>query len=88
MRYRRLGRTGWKASEIGFGAWGIGKQMWIGADDRESLQALHQAVDRGLNFVDTALAYGDGHETLAESELVPAHLWSYIALKACPGQPA
>jgi len=48
-------------SEIGFGAWGIGKQMWVGAEDKESLRALHLAVDRGLNFIDTALAYGDGY---------------------------
>lgn len=48
-------------SEIGFGAWGIGKAMWIGAEDRDSLQALDHAVDLGLNFIDTALAYGDGH---------------------------
>ena len=61
MRYRRLGRTGHEVSEIGFGAWGIGRSQWIGAEDSESLQALHRAVDLGLNFIDTALAYGDGH---------------------------
>jgi aryl-alcohol dehydrogenase-like predicted oxidoreductase len=65
MRYRRLGRTGWEVSEIGFGAWGIGKHMWIGADDEESLRALHKAADSGVNFIDTALAYGEGYsETL------------------------
>jgi aryl-alcohol dehydrogenase-like predicted oxidoreductase len=60
MRYRRLGRTGIEVSEIGYGAWGIGGAQWGGADDDESLQALHRAIDLGLNFVDTALAYGDG----------------------------
>jgi aryl-alcohol dehydrogenase-like predicted oxidoreductase len=61
MEYRRLGRTGYSVSELGFGAWGIGRTMWIGAQDDESLRALHVAADSGLNFVDTALAYGDGH---------------------------
>ena len=61
MQYRRLGRTGLKISEIGFGAWGIGGLQWIGAEDSVSLRALHRAADLGLNFIDTALAYGEGH---------------------------
>lgn len=61
MHRRRLGRTGFEVSEVGFGAWGIGGTTWLGADDDESLRALHRAVDLGLDFVDTALAYGDGH---------------------------
>jgi aryl-alcohol dehydrogenase-like predicted oxidoreductase len=60
MRYRKLGRTGIEVSEIGYGAWGIGGAQWGGADDDESLQALHRAIDLGLNFIDTALAYGEG----------------------------
>jgi aryl-alcohol dehydrogenase-like predicted oxidoreductase len=61
MRYRRLGRTGLEVSEVGYGAWGIGQSQWLGAEDDESLRALHAAIDGGLNFVDTALAYGRGH---------------------------
>ncbi len=61
MRYRKLGRTGLSVSEIGFGAWGIGKAMWVGADDQKSLHSLKAARDRGANFFDTALAYGTGH---------------------------
>ena len=61
MHYRRLGRTRLEVSEIGYGAWGIGKSMWIGAQDDESLAALNRAIDLGLNFIDTALGYGDGH---------------------------
>jgi len=61
MMYRTLGNTGITISEIGFGAWGIGGSLWRGATDQESLKALHTAADMGLNFVDTALAYGDGH---------------------------
>jgi aryl-alcohol dehydrogenase-like predicted oxidoreductase len=61
VKYRRLGRTGLEVSEVGYGAWGIGKDAWIGAEDDQSLRALNSAIDLGLNFIDTALAYGDGH---------------------------
>src|SRR4051794_37462318 len=65
MRYRKLAKTGFEVSEIGFGAWGIGKSEWVGADDAQSLRTLKAARDAGINFFDTALAYGDGHsETL------------------------
>lgn len=59
MNYRELGRTGWKVSEISFGAWAIGG-AWGDVDDRESLAALHRAVDLGVNFFDTADVYGFG----------------------------
>ena len=61
MKYRKLGNTGMQVSEIGFGAWGIGKSQWIGADDNVSLSTLKVAFDLGINFFDTALAYGEGH---------------------------
>lgn len=61
MEYRELGRTGFKISAVSFGAWAIGGQAWGGADDTESLKALHAAVDLGVNFIDTADVYGDGH---------------------------
>lgn len=60
MNYRELGRTGWRVSEVSFGAWAIGG-TWGSVDDRESLAALHRAVDLGVNFFDTADVYGDGH---------------------------
>jgi aryl-alcohol dehydrogenase-like predicted oxidoreductase len=61
MKTRPLGRTGLQVSEIGFGAWGLGRSMWLGVDDEEGERALHEALDLGINFIDTALAYGDGH---------------------------
>jgi aryl-alcohol dehydrogenase-like predicted oxidoreductase len=60
MHYRELGRTGWKVSEISFGAWAIGGAGWGDVDDKESLAALHRAVDLGVNFFDTADVYGMG----------------------------
>ena len=61
MKLRQLGRTGLTVSEIGYGAWGIGKSEWVGATDELSLESLQAARDSGINFFDTALAYGDGH---------------------------
>ncbi len=61
MNSRKLGRTGLEVSEIGYGAWGIGQSMWLGAEDDESLAALDRAIDLGVSLIDTALAYGNGH---------------------------
>ena len=60
MNYRELGKTGYKVSEISFGAWAIGA-AWGNVKDDESIAALHAAVDAGVNFFDTADVYGDGH---------------------------
>ena len=59
MKYRMLGRTGWKVSAVSFGAWAIGG-TWGQVNDQESLEALHRAVEWGVNFFDTADVYGDG----------------------------
>src|SRR5215472_12962919 len=59
MKYRQLGRTPWRVSEISFGAWAIGG-AWGSVDDAESLDALRAAVDCGVNFIDTADVYGMG----------------------------
>jgi aryl-alcohol dehydrogenase-like predicted oxidoreductase len=59
MNYRPLGRTPWKVSDISFGAWAIGG-AWGNVSDEESLAALNQAIDSGVNFIDTADVYGDG----------------------------
>jgi aryl-alcohol dehydrogenase-like predicted oxidoreductase len=56
---RRLGKTGYEVSVVGFGAWGVGAD-WGAVDDRESLAAMHAAVDAGVTFFDTADVYGDG----------------------------
>lgn len=61
MEYRTLGRTNWKISVISFGAWGIGGDAWGTTDDTASIAALHRAIDLGVNFIDTADVYGDGH---------------------------
>jgi len=82
---RRLGRTGFEVSEVGYGAWGIGKTSWIGADDDESLRALRRALDLGLTFIDTALAYGDGHsERLVGQAVRDRDPYVFVATKVPP----
>ena len=61
MKSRKLGNTGYRVSEIGFGGWGIGGEMWRGVDDADGRKALREAVDQGITLFDTALAYGGGH---------------------------
>jgi len=74
MRYRQLGSTGLRVSEVGFGTWGIGGDVqgamaYGPTDDAESARALRAAVDAGINFFDTADFYGFGHseEVLGEA---------------------
>jgi aryl-alcohol dehydrogenase-like predicted oxidoreductase len=85
MRYRKLGRTNLEVSEIGYGAWGIGGKQWLGGEDQASLQALHRSFELGLNLIDTALAYGDGHsERLVGHAIRSAPHRIYIATKIPP----
>jgi len=60
MKHRPLGRTGMRVSEIGFGAWAIGGE-WGSKDDDAAVRAIIRAMDIGVNFIDTAAAYGGGH---------------------------
>jgi aryl-alcohol dehydrogenase-like predicted oxidoreductase len=68
MNYRPLGRTRWKVSDISFGAWAIGG-AWGNVSDDESLAALNQAIDSGVNFIDTADVYGDGRSERLVAQL-------------------
>src|ERR1700679_72814 len=85
MKQRQLGKTNLSISEIGYGAWGIGGTMWIGASDKESLVALHRAIELGVNFIDTALVYGNGHsEELVGRVVGDAPHKVYVATKVPP----
>lgn len=85
MKYRTFGRTGWQISEIAFGTWQLGGD-WGAVDDDASIRTLHHAWDRGINLVDTAYIYGNGHS----EEVIGRALrsWSgdkiYVATKAQP----
>jgi aryl-alcohol dehydrogenase-like predicted oxidoreductase len=85
MLYRTLGRTGLEISVLGYGAWGIGQTMWIGADDDESMRALRAAIEHGVNFIDTAHGYGEGHsERLVGRAVRDAAETVYVATKIPP----
>jgi aryl-alcohol dehydrogenase-like predicted oxidoreductase len=80
-----LGKTGLEISVLGYGAWGIGGSMWIGADDDESLRALRRAIELGVNFIDTAAGYGAGHsERLVGRVVRDAAETVYVATKIPP----
>jgi aryl-alcohol dehydrogenase-like predicted oxidoreductase len=81
MKYRELGRTGFKISEVSFGSWAIGG-TWGPVKDNESIAALHKAVELGVNFFDTADVYGDGHSERLLAELKRNHKDIYITTKA------
>ena len=64
MRYRTLGRTGLAVSELGFGAWEIG---WTPLEEGEEIgRLLNQALDQGINFVDSSAAYRWSEELIAK----------------------
>ena len=85
MNHRRLGRTGLEVSEVGYGAWGIGGSGWLGAQDDESLRALELALDSGINLIDTALGYGDGHSEELVGQAVRSRSETvYVATKIPP----
>jgi aryl-alcohol dehydrogenase-like predicted oxidoreductase len=79
MRFRTFGRLGWQVGEVGYGMWGMGG--WSGSDDKESMASLELAVSKGVNFFDTAQAYGDGH-----SEQLLALLAATAASASCRDQ--
>jgi aryl-alcohol dehydrogenase-like predicted oxidoreductase len=73
-----------EVSEVGFGAWAIGGGMWGGRRDEDARAALERAFDRGVNFVDTALVYGDGHSERLVGEFARAHQGRVIVATKVP----
>jgi aryl-alcohol dehydrogenase-like predicted oxidoreductase len=82
MKTRPLGKTGYQVSELGYGAWGLGGDMWRGVSDSDGSQALREAFAHGINFFDTALAYGDGHSEQLIGKVLKDELRSGRAIVA------
>jgi len=61
MEYRKLGNSDLKISAVGLGTWAYGNDTFGKVDDQQSIKAIKAAVDSGINLIDTAPAYGDGH---------------------------
>ena len=65
LQRRQLGNTDMHITPVGFGAWALGGGGWVYSwgpqDDRESIAAIHRALDLGINWIDTAAGYGLGH---------------------------
>jgi len=82
VNYRRFGKTGWDVSEIGFGAWAIGGD-WGHVSQEDALDALRTAIEKGINFIDTADVYGDGRSEQLVGQVIkefPEKI--YVATKA------
>ena len=89
MNFRKFGNTGKSVSEIGFGAWAIGAS-WGAVDDAKSIAALHASLDAGVNFIDTADVYGDGHSERLIARVVKERggVAPFVATKAGRRLPA
>ena len=82
MKYRTLGKTGYNISEVSFGAWAIGG-TWGNVEDAQSMRALEEAIEQGVNFFDTAAVYGDGRSERLVGALAKSKKQRiYIASKA------
>jgi aryl-alcohol dehydrogenase-like predicted oxidoreductase len=93
MRYRRFGRTGLQVSVVGFGCWPMAGDRYGAIEDGEAVKAIHRALDRGVNCVDTAPAYGAGHSEEVVARALAGRRKEVILVTKCgvrvppPGQP-
>lgn len=70
MEKRQLGKSGIEITPIIMGTWQAGKKMWVGIEDSESIKAIRRAVELGINTIDTAEVYGDGHSERIVGEAI------------------
>jgi aryl-alcohol dehydrogenase-like predicted oxidoreductase len=93
MRYRPFGRTGLRVSVVGFGCWPMAGDRYGAIEDDEAVKAIHRALDRGVNCVDTAPAYGAGHSEEVVARALEGRRRDVILVTKCgvkvppPGQP-
>jgi aryl-alcohol dehydrogenase-like predicted oxidoreductase len=92
MRYRPFGRTGLQVSVVGFGCWPMAGDRYGAIEDDEAVKAIHRALDRGVNCVDTAPAYGNGHSEEVVARALEGRRRDVILVTKCgvrvppPGQ--
>ena len=82
MKYRRLGKTGWDVSEVSLGTWQVGGTWGAPFDDKEADRIINEAIDSGINFIDTADVYSDGLSEKAVGRVVRSRSeYIYVATK-------
>ena len=72
MKYRRLGKTNFEVSEVSLGTWQLG-EGWSSVSDEDAIRVLEAALDRGINFFDTADVYGDGRSERFIAQVLAKH---------------
>jgi len=86
MEFANIADTGLTVSRVGLGTWAIGGWMWGGTDDEESIATIRAAVERGLNLIDTAPAYGFGRsEEIVGRALADGRLRSRVVIATKTG---
>ena len=82
MKYRRFGKTDWQVSELGLGTWQVGGRWGDPFNDASAERILNEAMDRGINFIDTADVYSEGQSERAVGRVVRNRSeYIYVATK-------
>ena len=87
MRFRPFGRTGLQVSAMGFGCWPMAGDRYGAIEDDEAVKAIHRALDRGVNCVDTAPAYGGGHSEEVVARALEKQRRDVILVTKCGVKP-
>lgn len=87
MEYRDWSGTGERVSAFVLGAWQFGKSGWSDVEDQESIEVMHQAIDAGINVIDTAFAYGDGYSEEVVGRAVRDRRDEVMIASKCDGNP-
>src|SRR6516164_7637896 len=81
MEFAMISDTAAKVSRVGLGTWAIGGWMWGGTDEQESVKTIRAAVERGINLIDTAPAYGFGRsEEIVGRAIAASRLRSHVVI--------
>ncbi len=83
MEYRRLGKSELNVSVIGLGTWAIGGKFWGHTDEAAAIAAIQKAIDSGINLIDTAPIYGEGHSEEIIGKAVKGHRHQVVIATKC-----
>ncbi|MEK6569858.1 MAG: aldo/keto reductase, partial [Bacteroidota bacterium] len=70
MKYRTLGRTGLRCSEIGLGTWAFASRAYGDVEEKDAVKTIRVALDAGINFFDTAPLYGTSERDGVSEEIL------------------